>query len=511
MARRPAIEIARERAELAALRLRTFSQTKQLETAKRAYDAARPDQYHPRRGDAKSANAVMQHAGARLRETARYLDENSDIAIGVLDDLVSKIVGCGIGVEPQVVGRDGTLLEPLNDQIKTAWREWCDGPPEVKRDLPWAELQRQVCRAIYRDGEILVQHLEGNSTEARHRGLVPYSLAVLEADYLPFDDLTRPIKQAPRIIHGVEISTRGEALAYHLLPAHPGDFFYTPSFSPRDIVRIPADQITHLKHTRRFGQQRGVTIFHGVLNRLNQLLDWDDSELTGAKVASAFTVAITRSADFAGTVDVDTGKRTFELAPGMIFDNLLPGEGIETIGQNRPNAQYGPFRAEGLRAVAAGTGTSYSSISRRYEGSYSSQRQEMVESAIPYARLREYFVRMFLADVYRRFLDMAELAGVIDFTGAAPASRAAFSPIVPAMPWIDPLKEINADIAAIGAGIKSRHEVIRARGGDPREVDRQIETDTFTSADATPNPAEPPDPEIGDPENADAQQAAVAA
>ena len=42
---------------------------------------------------------------------------------------------------------------------------------------------------------------------------------------------------------------------------------------------------------------------------------------------------------------------------------------------------------------------------------------------------------------------------------------------VPAgMPWIDPLKEINADIAAIGAGLSSRTRRLREQGIDFKEL-----------------------------------------
>ena len=45
------------------------------------------------------------------------------------------------------------------------------------------------------------------------------------------------------------------------------------------------------------------------------------------------------------------------------------------------------------------------------------------------------------------------------------------------MPWVDPLKETQADILQIEKRIKSRHQVIRERCGDPRLVDREIAAD----------------------------------
>lgn len=42
--------------------------------------------------------------------------------------------------------------------------------------------------------------------------------------------------------------------------------------------------------------------------------------------------------------------------------------------------------------------------------------------------------------------------------------------IGPAMPWIDPKKEIEADVMAIDNSLTTRENVIRKRGGDPRKV-----------------------------------------
>ena len=40
--------------------------------------------------------------------------------------------------------------------------------------------------------------------------------------------------------------------------------------------------------------------------------------------------------------------------------------------------------------------------------------------------------------------------------------------------WVDPLKDANAEIAQIEAGLKSRTQAIAERGYDAEQVDRQI-------------------------------------
>ena len=72
--------------------------------------------------------------------------------------------------------------------------------PEVTWELNWNQMLRLLARCWFRDGEVLVKHIEGISATINHGTLVPYSLELIEADFLPFD----LNDQKKRIIHGVE-------------------------------------------------------------------------------------------------------------------------------------------------------------------------------------------------------------------------------------------------------------------------------------------------------------------
>jgi lambda family phage portal protein len=171
-----------------------------------------------------------------------------------------------------------------------------------------------------------------------------------------------------------------------------------------------------------------------------------------------------------------------EMNPGMIFDDLLPGESVATIGTNRPSEQLGPFRESQLRAVASGTGSSYSGASRNYNGTYSAQRQELVESWIGYEMAREDLISQFHRPVWRRFVDTAIAAGLVPLAGVDPMTMYRADFVGPAMPWIDPVKEVDAKVRAIGARLISRHMVIRESQYDPELIDEQIAADPYAPA-----------------------------
>ena len=87
--------------------------------------------------------------------------------------------------------------------------------------------------------------------------------------------------------------------------------------------------------------------------------------------------------------------------------------------------------------------------------------------------------------IFRRFVTLEVLEGRLN-VGLAALADPVF--IFPGWAQIDPQKETEADIAAIGARLKSRREAISQRGRDPEEVDREI------AGDRAPLP--PPIPQL---------------
>lgn len=500
--KRSPLRLAQEEAQLEKLKLEASVTRHRREVLERAYDAAQPSQYWPRQGDYKSGNAVMDQARSTIRNWARYLDENHDLAVGVLDDLVKKIVGCGIQINPQVKTVAGALAKDANKQLAELWGEWSRSMPESTRTLPWAQIETMVCRTWLRDGEMLIQHLEGNAP-IRHRARVPYSLELIEPDYLPFDLQLERSATSNRIVHGVELTDWREPVAFWLYKEHPGDVGIQTMkglSTQSDFKRVSADYITHIKFVRRLSQVRGVSIFHSVLRRIEDLKEYEESERVAARVAAAMCAVITKNTDFQGARDLNAvGNRSMEFNPGMVFDDLLPGEDVKMLGSDRPNPNLGTFRDAQMRAVAAGTGTSYSGVSRNYNGTFSSQRQELVESWTGYEIMREYLYGTFYRPIWQRFARMAFAAGLVRTNGLNPLSLLEVDFVGPAMPWIDPVKEVEAKVRAIEAKLMSRHMTIRENQLDPAIVDAEIKADPFRQemeAAAKPAaPAKPADPE----------------
>ena len=437
----------------------------------RAYETAKPSRLHLQRTDRGSGDASVGSAGDVLRIQARHLDENHDLARGVLNVLVNNIIGTGIRIEALAKDKKGESLTDFNNKLHQLFEDWML-KPEVTWEKHWNQLQRLAARSWLRDGEVLAQLLEGKNSTLDHGTRIPFSIELIECDLLPMDFND----EKKGIIQGIQKNKWGRPIGYYLYKQHPGDP-NAPLVLKQDTKYVSAENILHLKLTDRIRQTRGVSIFASVLTRMDDIKAYEESERIAARVAASMCAFIRKSPDgplTSSNLD-SSGNRLMKMKPGTIFDNLLPGEDIDMIESNRPNTMLEQFRNSQLRAVAAGTCTSFSSIAKDYNGTYSSQRQELVEQSVHYAVLREHFIERFVRPIWGRFIRASLLTDLIEIpSNLDPHSLMDADFRGPTMPWIDPLKEIHAEEKAVQSGFKSRSQVIRERGNNPATVNEQI-------------------------------------
>lgn len=433
------------------------------------YEAAEPSRQRKFYKSRGSANEAVQRGAAAVRTQARHLAKNHDLARGALRVLVNNVVGPnGIAVEPQPRRLDGTIHAEYASALLEAWNDWTRYP-EVTHRLPWSRLQRAMARAWLRDGEVFAQMITGTRPDLNHGTRVPFSLEAFESDLVPLD-----LNDASKnIVQGIERNAWGQPLAIHVMKTDPASIGLPAAGSTK---RIPWDRAVHLATLDHLGQVRGVSEFASVITRLEDIKDYEESERVAAKIAAMLTAYVKKGQPDLYLSDEKTaGPRELSMQPGMIIDDLAPGEDIGLIDSNRPNPNLITFRQGQLRAISAGLGGSYSSISKDYNGTYSAQRQELVEQWIHYAVLCDEFTGEVCKPVWEQFVIAAHLSGVVrQPKDLKPGTHADALYIAQAMPWIDPLKEANAWATLVENGFASEVEAIRRRGGKPKDVLEQI-------------------------------------
>ncbi|WP_313687558.1 phage portal protein [Pantoea sp.] len=441
----------------------------------KAYEAAMPTRTHRAKRENRNANQMTQFGGRSIREQARWLDSNHDLVIGLLDKLEERIVGSrGIVVDPQPMLKTGLLADDLSRQIRTAWAEWSVSP-DVTGQFTRPVLERLMARTWLRDGEVFAQLVQGNAAGLKASKGIPFWIEALEPDYVPLE----LSDQGQKIVQGIFLNDWGCPVKYAVCKN-----LVTSGVALGDIKQVDAGNMLHLKFMRRLHQVRGNSVLSGILIRLSALKEYEDSELTAARIAAALGMFIRKGDAVSYDENNSKGARELDIQPGMLFDKLLPGEDIGMIKSDRPNANLESFRNGQLRAVAAGSRSSFSSISRNYDGSYSSQRQELVESFEGYSILQDAFVAAVTRPMYRQWLNMAMVAGVINVP--ADVDRTTLMNAVysgPVMPWIDPQKEANAWKTMIRGGAATESDWVRARGANPGEIKRRRKAEVDENKD----------------------------
>ena len=163
------------------------------------------------------------------------------------------------------------------------------------------------------------------------------------------------------------------------------------------------------------------------------------------------------------------------------MQELEPGEDVKFTEPADVGGNYEAFERIQLLRIAAGIGMPYDMLTGDLsQTSYSSIRAGILS----FRRLCEQiqygvFIYQFCRPTWRAFIEQAVLAGKLDAVDYQ-MNREDYLAVewhTPKWAWVDPEKDVKAEILAIRAGLKSRSMSINETGMDEEEVDRQIAKD----------------------------------
>ena len=403
-----------------------------------------------------------------LRARSRDMVQRNPWAANALDAFVVNAIGTGI--KPQSLHPDARLKE----RVQELWLRWTD-EADASNLTDFYGLQTLACRAVMEAGECLIRL---RPRLAKDGLTVPLQLQLLEAEHLPTGE-TRRLENGNYVRAGIEFDQIGRRVAYWLYREHPFDALHP--MASTELVRVPADSVLHLFRPIRPGQLRGQPWLTQVLVKLYELDQYDDAELVRKKTAAMFAGFVLKNAPedqmLGETVTDQSGAALAGLEPGTL-QVLLPGEDIKFSTPADVGASYETFMRVQLRSIAAGMGITYEQLTGDLTGvNYSSIRAGLLE----FRRRCEQFqhqviVYQFCRPVWQRWIEAALLSGALPKQGdLVPYYEAKWIP--PGFAWVDPLKDIKAQVMAVRAGFKSRAEVVSEQGYDAEAIDREIAAD----------------------------------
>lgn len=452
----------------------------------------------------RSADQLIRQGARILRARSREQYANNDYARRFVGMVVSHVVGPnGVGMQSRVTSNRGNPDNGANEGIELAWRTWgrrehCD----YLGRLSWREMQRLFMTTVAMDGEAIVIKRSGSGSR------YGFQLRMVDPELLPVE-YDRPEEG---IRFGIEYDDDGRPIAYHFRTLSE-DGAYT--WGNRKYVRVPAASVIHCFVPEYVDQRRGLPWMSTSLMRMHMLGAYEQAAITNARVGAS-KMGFFTSPDGQSVTGDDTdahGNLLTGAEPGT-FEQLPDGVEFQAFNPDYPNGEFGDFVKACLRGIASGLGVSYHGLSGDLEGvNFSSIRSGVLEEREVWKGLQEWLVDNFCQPVFEEWLQRALMAGAVKTpSGGTLAAlqfdkynRAAWQPR--RWSWVDPLKDMQANTAALDAGLRSRSDIIREMGRDPEEVWREIqrERELMELLGVSGQPAAPATEEESDDEQDDEQ------
>jgi lambda family phage portal protein len=396
------------------------------------------------------ANAESWRARARLRAAGHDLVRNNKYAESGVRHLVADMIGDGIA--PHFTHAEPAVAQKAQDE----WKRWAEGKVDGHDDF--YGFQKTAAWETVVGGEALtVWKPDATGPDGRLEGI--------EGDQLDESRL-QELPDGGRIIQGVEYDRYNDRIAYWLFDHHPGGMSVTLTGNFVSHA-VPAKHVDHVFERTRFGQSRGVSWLAAVALDLKDIGDIEDAVRMQQKVQACLGLFITPgedqemsalSADGQQTTNLQTGRLEETITPGMIYRGRK-GESATTI---TPSASGGAvdFIRQQLAAVSARLAPYHRMTGDVSQANYSSLRAAMLGS---WALLDDWQQNVFIPHLVRPSV-IRRMRRLALETGDQRYLDVGIEYALPVRRFVDPIKDLMAEIMEIRAGLKTMSRSLAERG-----------------------------------------------
>ena len=441
---------------------------------KRSFEAAKSSRLNSGWSTANTKiDAELRGDLTALRARARDLSINNDYARKFLAMMTDNVVGPnGFTLQSQVADPSGKADSLARQAIETAFWNWGRaGECETSAKMAFADFCRLYIRTVARDGEVLVRRVRDR------KFTFGYRLQMLDIDRL--DVQHNELLSSGNIVRmGVELDNYGAPVAYWLLKRHPGEYMQQNTGAVTR-ERIPAAEIFHSFIADRPEQTRGFPWMASAMMRMNMLHGYEEAAVVAARNGASkmgfFTSPDGSAAPLSDGED-EVGNFTTTAEAGT-FDVIPQGYTFQQYNPDYPTQNYDSFVKSCLRGIASGLGISYNTLANDLEGvNFSSIRSGTLSERENFMVIQNWMIETFLRPMFTDWLESALLKGVVVMpNGSAlpPGKLGKFNVHNwqgRRWQWVDPLKDIEASVAAIKAGLSAPQIVAAQMGLDIEDV-----------------------------------------
>lgn len=387
-----------------------------------------------------------------LVDRSHHLCRNNPIAITARNRLAAHWIGTGIKVKWK------------NKKMQKLWDKFAANPSvDGWGDL--YNLENLWANGYFESGEIFTRMLLKERSDMK----IPLQLQTLESE-----QLDSSYSNPENVRNGMKFDSFGRPLTYYFYQRNPYDAPVGGILSER--VPVDARDILHIFQRDRPGQWRGIPKLAAVLLPLYEIDELMDATLVRQKVAQAVGWIIkkqgtgglpllggieTANSEDVSTADAEAGATTKiqRILPGGVH-YLEEDEDFEFASIDDIGANLTVFLQSQFHLIASALDVTYEQLTGDLSGvNFSSIRAGLIEFRRRVAVTQQLiFINLALKPLVERFKELAAL-----YESAA-VGESDYKFVLPKTEWVDPLKDAQADVLEIQAGLATLKEKLAERG-----------------------------------------------
>ncbi|HUT11093.1 MAG TPA: phage portal protein [Thermoguttaceae bacterium] len=394
----------------------------------------------------------------KLIAQSRDFQRNNGIYTGMIERAVAYIVSNGFGLRVKTSSRQA------DRRIESLWRQWWLRP-EVRGLLTGPQVARMACRELLAVGDFGAVKTD------------KATIRLIEAEQIDH----------PKLTDGIDKNVYGTPTVYHVCPYSSGGRVDTNKHKA-----VAAADFLFVVDPKRPSQTRGIPVLVSTFPMLHRINDVCDSEAVSWQLLARYAVAVLReegptlafdesAADTeragADTAGDDTTTRVTELDYALIFHGQ-PGESVKGIERNIPGKDFPESIRMFLRLVGLPLGLPLEIILLDWTKSNYSQSRAVLEQAYEtFQAYQDILEHQFFAPLLQWKLaawagdtKVGKRAGEELRTGLSRDDTPVIEWIRPTFPWLDQLKEAQAQAAKLDRTLTTHAHVCKSLKLDREDV-----------------------------------------
>lgn len=343
----------------------------------------------------------------------------------------------------------------FNREVATFIEHWsmkdnCDAAG--RHDLETLTRLTEICRVI--DGDVA------------HVKMSDGTIMGIESDRIRDPQGSTDASGTDRWVQGVLVDARGKAKRYGVWHRDKGSLKFDR--------QVSADNLSLIGYYERFCQIRGISPLSTALNPLRDVYENFDLALAKAKVTQLFALAVYRQATDPliepspdpplgiGEDPTDDTRYKFDFSKGPIFTELDPGDDLKVVESAQPSTQFQSFTELVLQVALKALDIPFSFYNESFTNFFGSRAAWLHYQRSCKPKRSGLQANLTHHTAWRLGLAVAD--GELTLPSGWEFSDLKFLWVPTGMPWWDPAKEINGDLAAIGGGLDYPQRITVERG-----------------------------------------------